>query len=142
MSGEHEPGEVHSHDGLRLACGAAEPVVFAGRADVTFRSAHGRAELCEQISGVFAELSRLLAEAGCTLVGHIKGSLDGGDGRVLQFSSTTLGGAVSFRGDGLNGADRAVLTLNVIVFGLGEAALADAVRGSLTLWPAAQVRWR
>ena len=84
----------------------------------------------------------MLAEAGCTLVGHIKGSLDGGDGRVLQFNCTTLGGAVSFRGDELNGGERAVLTFNAIVFGLGEAALADAVRGSLALWPAAQVRWR
>jgi hypothetical protein len=139
---EHTAGHVHDHDGLRLACGAAEPALFAGRADVTLGPAAGPAGVRDGVASALAELGRLLAEAGCTLVGHIKGTLDAGDEGVLQFSVTALAGVVGLRGDVRPAAERAVLTLNVIVFGVSEAAVAEAVDGSLGRWPAAQVRWR
>jgi energy-coupling factor transporter ATP-binding protein EcfA2 len=125
-----------------IGCGVVEPGVFAGRADVAFGRAVGPAELRVMVVDVLAELGRLLADAGCTLVGHIKGSLDVGDGGGLRFNVTRLRGPASFRGDWTKEADSAVLTLNVIVFGLGGAAVAEAVGGCLSVWSAAQVRWR
>lgn len=140
--GASQGGHAHGHDGLRLACGAAEPVVFAGRAELTLAHAADAAEVRGQVGAVLAELCRLLGEAGCTLVGHIKGNLDGGDGAVRQFSVTALDGRVGFRGDWQNEAVPTSLTLNAIVFGIGEAAVADAVAGSLAVWPGLKVRWR
>jgi hypothetical protein len=141
-SGGGHAGHAHGHDGLRLACGAAEPVVFAGRADLTIARAADVAELQGQVGTLLAELCRLLREAGCTLVGHIKGSLDGGDGAVRQFSVTALDGRVTFRGDWRSEAEPASLTLNAIVFGIGEAAVADAVADSFAVWPGVKLQWR
>jgi hypothetical protein len=138
---ERERGRVHSHDGLRLTCTGAEPVVFAGRADLTLSPAAGRAALRGQVADVLAELNERLEAAGCTLVGHVKGSLDAAERGRLQFNVTALRGRASFHGDVQGDVQRAVLTLNVIVFGIGEAILADAVGGSLSVWAEAGVLW-
>ena len=54
---------------------SAAPAVFAARADVVF-AAPAHADQLEQVVTRFcAALSRGLADAGCSLVGHIKGTL-------------------------------------------------------------------
>jgi hypothetical protein len=132
-------GHPHDHD-LRYFTGDAQPEVFAAQADLTFREPASQ-EAVEAVLRTFLDrLSTTAAAAGCVLVGHIKGVVGAGD-EELEFSLTTLAGVPRFAGTLPHHTGSAILTLNVIVFGVGEPALAGAVRGA---WPedGAGVVWR
>lgn len=142
---EHGP-EDHEHGGhehLSHVPDAARPAVYAARAAVTF-APPVHADQLESVVARFCEaLSDGLAGAGCTLVGHVKGAVQAPGRGDLAFHATTLGARPAVTG-GLAGlAADAVLTVNVIVFGVDEQALPALVHdawarasGAATAWPA------
>ncbi len=85
-------------------------------------------------------LSPALVNAGCVLVGHIKGVV-ATDGDELEFSLTRLDGEPRFAGSLSGAVGQADLTLNVIVFGVAADALPGIVAGA---WPeeSAPIVWR
>ena len=90
----------------------------------------------------FAALSGGLADAGCTLVGHIKGTLTAPGHGDLAFHATALAAEPALTG-GVAGAGRdAVLTVNVIVFGVDEQALSAIVTSAWSRATGAETVWR
>jgi hypothetical protein len=135
----------HAHGGHEHLChvpDAARPAVYAARAAVTF-DPPAHADQLESVVATFLEaLSDGLANAGCTLVGHIKGTVQAPGRGDLAFHATTLGVRPAVTG-GLAGlAADAVLTINVIVFGVAEQDLPAQVQDAwsrasdaATTWP-------
>ena len=132
---------AHGHDHLRHLPADATPAVFAARADVVF-TAPAHADQLEQVVSRFcAALSSGLADAGCSLVGHVKGTLAVGGHGDLAFHMTALATEPAVTGGVAGVARDAVLTVNVIVFGVDEDALPaivtsawSRVSGSATVW--------
>ena len=75
------------------------------------------------ITRFFAALSGGLADAGCSLVGHIKGTLAARGHGGLAFHATALAVTPALTGGVAGMAADAVLTVNVIVFGVDDEAL-------------------
>jgi hypothetical protein len=136
---DHEHG---GHEHLSHVPDGARPAVFAARAAVAFRPPVHADQLESVVTRFFGELADELAGAGCTLVGHIKGTVAAPGRGDLAFHATTLGARPAVTG-GLAGlAADATLTVNVIVFGVDEQALPALVRkswstasGAATTWP-------
>lgn len=142
----HEGGHAgQSHGGhahLSHVTDAALPAVFAARADAVFRPPAHPDELESLIVGFFRALSPALTAAGCTLVGHIKGTLAVPGHGDLAFHLTDLGAEPALTG-GVGGLARdAVLTVNVIVFGVDERALPALVRDAWSATTDASTAWR
>ena len=78
------------HDHLAHLPADAAPAVFAARADVVFAPPAHADQLELAVTNFFAALSGGLADAGCTLVGHIKGTLTAPDHGDLAFHATAL----------------------------------------------------
>lgn len=139
MTDEHEHG---GHEHLSHVPDAARPAVYAARATVAFEPPVHGDQLEATLTRFYSALAGGLAEAGCTLVGHIKGTVEAPVGGDLAFHATTLGARPAFTG-GLAGLTAsATLTVNVIVFGVDEQALPALVRdawsrasGAATAWP-------
>jgi hypothetical protein len=137
---EHAGGHAHDHD-LRYFSHEAQPEVFAATADLTFPSPHNSSQVEAAVRAFLGRLSPALAAAGCALVGHIKGVVTGDGEDELEFSLTTLEGEPRFDGSLPGTKDRAVLTVNVIVFGVPVSELPGVVTGA---WPEekASAAWR
>jgi len=132
----------HGHDHLRHLPADVAPAVFAARADVVFTPPAHADQLEQIVSRFCAALSRGLADAGCSLVGHIKGTLAVRGRGDLAFHATALTGEPAVTGGVAGLAHGAVLTVNVIVFGVDEQALPAIVASA---WPTAsgsQAAWR
>jgi len=69
-------------------------------------------------------LLRGLREAGCTMVGHIKGMVES-ERPPLFFSLTSLSSVPRYRGGPLRPDSYSVLSMNIIVAGIDEAAAAE-----------------
>ena len=120
----------------------ATPAVFAARADVVF-AAPAHADQLEQVVSRFcAALSRGLADAGCSLVGHIKGTLAVSGHGDLAFHLTALAAEPALTGGVAGVAEGAVLTVNVIVFGVDEEALPAIVTSAWSRATGAETVWR
>jgi hypothetical protein len=133
---------THEHEHLRYMPGGAEPAVFAARADVVFDPPSPADEVATAVSRFLAALSAGLAGAGCTLVGHIKGTLAAPSRGDLTFHATSLAASARLTG-GLTGtATHAALTVNVIVFGVDEQALPGIVTGAWSRTAGAETAWR
>jgi hypothetical protein len=144
LGGHEHDAHVHGgHEHLRHVPDAARPAVFAARAGVVF-DPPARADQVEvAVAGFFAALSDGLADAGCTLVGHIKGTIVANeDSSGLAFHATMLGAAPALTGGFAGEVGDAVLTINVIVFGVDEAALPAVVKGAWARATPAAAAWR
>jgi hypothetical protein len=134
--------QAHGHDHLRHLPADMPPAVFAARADVVF-AAPAHADQLEQVVSRFcAALSRALADAGCSLVGHIKGTLAVRGRGDLAFHMTALAAEPALTGGVAGVAHDAVLTVNVIVFGVDEEALPAIVTGAWSRVSASETFWR
>jgi hypothetical protein len=78
-----------------------------------------------------SDLVEGLKQAGCTLIGHIKGRIATGDGRPLFFSITTLDNNLSFKGGPLGGDGPLSLAVNVIVAGIEKDEVTKLLESSL-----------
>ncbi len=138
---EHEAGE-HAHDDLRYLGDGGEPAVFAARGDVSFAPAQTDAEVKAAVSAFLSALADELAAAGCTLVGHIKGHLGGAGQGPLAFSLTSLTGEPRWVGSLREPVARLEVTLNVIVFGVSDSIVSDAVPRCWSANVVAPTLWR
>jgi hypothetical protein len=130
------------HDHLAHLPADATPAVFAARADVAL-DPPAHADMLElAITRFFAALTDGLADAGCTLVGHIKGTLTAAGHGDLAFHATALAVTPALTGGIAGLADDAVLTVNVIVFGVDEQALSAIVASAWSRATGAETIWR
>jgi hypothetical protein len=134
--------DAHGHEHLRHVPANATPVVFAGQADVVFAPSARPDQLELAITHFFAGLSGGLADAGCSLVGHLKGTLAAPGHGDLAFHATALAVKPALTGGIAGVADAAVLTVNVIVFGVDEQALAAVVTSAWSRARGAETVWR
>ena len=149
--GGHGPGrhargghEHHAHGGhehLSHVPDSALPAVFAARAEVRFDPPAHPDELESLIAGFFRALLPALAAAGCTLVGHIKGTVAAPGRGDLAFHATDLEAPPALTGGVAGLAHEAVLTINVIVFGVDEQALPALVRDAWAHTSDATTTW-
>jgi hypothetical protein len=139
-----EPGApAHDgHDHLRHLPDSAAPAVFAAQADVLFDPPAHADQLELAVTRFFAALSGGLADAGCTLVGHIKGTLTAPGHGDLAFHATALAIAPALTGGVAGHITDAVLTVNVIVFGVDEEALPTLVTSAWSRAAGADTAWR
>ena len=134
--------DVHGHDHLRHLPTNAVPAVFAARADIVFAPPAHADQLELSITHFVAALSGGLADAGCSLVGHLKGTLAARGLGDLAFHATALAVRPALTGGIAGVADEAVLTVNVIVFGVEEQALPGIVASAWTRATGAETTWR
>ena len=130
------------HEHLSHVPDSALPAVFAARADVVLDPPAHPDELESLIAGFFRALLPALAAAGCTLVGHIKGTVAAPGRGDLAFHATDLEAPPALTGGVAGLAQDAVLTINVIVFGVDEQALPALVRRAWADATAAATTWR
>jgi hypothetical protein len=138
----HDGHDRDGHDHLRHLPEAAAPAVFAARADVVFAPPARADQLELAVARFLAALSDGLAEADCTLVGHIKGTLAASGRGDLAFHATALGAAPALTGAVAGAAEEVTLTVNVIVFGVDEATLPAIVTGAWSGASDARTVWR
>jgi hypothetical protein len=134
--------EDHGHGRLRHLPAGSTPAVFAGCADVAFAPPLHADQLEQAVSRFYAALSVGLVAAGCSLVGHVKGAFALGGHGDLAFHATTLTAEPALTGGFAGMAKDAVLTVNVIVFGVDEQALPDLVVGAWSQASDAETDWR
>lgn len=138
--GELHGGDLHGHEHLGHVPDAASPAVYAARAGLLFDPPARSDDVEQALTRFLAALSSALSAAGCTLVGHIKGAVSGADGD-LTFHLTGLGAAPAIAGGHAGTVSRAALTLNVIVFGVDEAALPALVHDAWAEGPGVAASW-
>ena len=134
--------DVLGHEHLRYLPVNATPAVFAAQADVVFEPPARPDQLELVITHFFAALSGGLADAGCSLVGHLKGTLAAAGHGDLAFHATALAVKPDLTGGIAGVADEAVLTINVIVFGVEEQALPGIVTSAWSRATGAATAWR
>lgn len=140
--GHGDAGHVHEHGELRYVAAGIAPTVYAARAEVVFEPPAPAAEVRRRVETFLRDLGESLAASGCVLVGHIKGVLETSDQGSLTFSMTSLCGDARLV-EALGGdIGAAVLTINVIMFGVSEAAAEAAVLECWSANAAASTRWR
>ena len=132
----------HGHEHLRHLPATAATAVFAARADVVFDPPVHAEQLELTVTHFFAALSGGLADAGCSLVGHIKGTLTARGHGDLAFHATGLAVKPALTGGTAGLASEAVLTVNVIVFGVEEQALPSIVTSAWSRTTGAKTAWR
>lgn len=134
--------DARGHEHLRHVPANATPAVFAAQADVAFEPPARPDQLELAITRFFAALSGGLADAGCSLVGHLKGTLAARGHGDLAFHATALAVKPALTGGIAGVAAEAVLTINVIVFGVGEQALPGIVTSAWYRATGAKTTWR
>ncbi|MDD3718978.1 MAG: hypothetical protein PHP28_10000 [Actinomycetota bacterium] len=106
-------------------------VTFSLRREITFASPRPPQDVLDDF---LATLLRGLREAGCAMVGHIKGMVESEAQKPLFFSLTSLDSAPRYRGGPLRPGSFSVLSMNIILAGVDKAAAAeiceDAAAGS------------
>jgi hypothetical protein len=132
----------HGHDHLRHLPSDVTPAVFAARGDVAFAPPAHADQLELVISRFCAALSHALTDAGCSLVGHIKGTLAVRGHGDLAFHATALATPPALTGGVAGVAVDAALTVNVIVFGVDEEALPAIVTSAWSRASGAETVWR
>ena len=81
----------------------------------------------DRLDAFLSDLMEFLRDNGCQLIGHIKGVLDAGDGGQLFFSITSFDEGVRYKEEIESDMATATLSINVIVYGVGEEAVERAV---------------
>ena len=98
----------------------AHPTACACRWQLTFDDAIPAIDLNSRTALLLSELSDGLEQNGGRLVGHIKGMIDAAEKGHLLFSITSFEEAARFKGELVGEITEAVLTINVIVYGVEE----------------------
>ncbi len=89
-------------------------------------------EIEAAVRGGLAALLRSLAAHGCTVVGHMKGTLSVAGRESLSFHAVGLRQPAEVLGGFTSPVAVANVTLNVIVFGLSDELLPELVANALT----------
>jgi hypothetical protein len=141
VNGAHDH-RTGGHEHLSHVPRATLPAVFAARADLVLDPPEDGDGLEAMAARFFEELSAGLADAGCTLVGHVKGTLAAPGRGDLTFHATMLGAGPALTGGFAGTVSAAALTVNVIVFGVEEATLPALVHDAWSRAAGAETVWR
>jgi hypothetical protein len=98
----------------------AHPTACACKWHLTFGDALPAIDLSSRVALLVSELTGRLQEGGGRLIGHIKGLIDAEQSGHLLFSITSFEEGARFKGEMLGEIAEAVLTINVIVYGIEE----------------------
>ena len=98
----------------------AHPTACACKWQLTFDDAIPANELKSRVALLLSELTSGLQEDGGRLIGHIKGLVEAEEKGHLLFSITSFEEAARFKGELVGEITEAVLTINVIVYGVEE----------------------
>ena len=98
----------------------AHPTACACKWQLRFDDAISPSQLNSRTALLLSDLAEGLEEDGGRLIGHIKGLIDAGERGHLAFSVTSLEEGARFKGEMLGEITEAVLTINVIVYGVQE----------------------
>jgi len=98
----------------------AHPTACACKWHLTFDEAIPASELSSRTALLVSAFTGRLEEDGDRLIGHIKGLIDGDEKGHLLFSITSFEEGARFKGEMVGGITEAVLTINVIVYGIEE----------------------
>lgn len=107
------------------------PTVCAQEADLAFEVPLPADELRGRIDAFMSALTSSLQGDGCKLIGHIKGLLEVEGNKHLFFSVTSFEEKASYKGELSQEISKAKLTINVIVYGVGQASVERAIREEL-----------
>lgn len=89
-------------------------------------------EIRDRIDLFLSDLTSFLKESGCRLIGHIKGLLDAGESGQLFFSITSFEEGVRYKGSIDGEIANTELSINVIVYGVEQEPIENAVKEQLT----------
>jgi len=89
------------------------------------------AEIRTRIGVFLSDLTSFLEDNGCRLIGHIKGLLDAGAGGQLFFSVTSFEDNPRYKGEIDGEISEAMLSINVIIYGVGEESVERAIHERL-----------
>jgi hypothetical protein len=107
------------------------PTAYSIQVALEFGARTSASTLRTRIDTLLSELTGFLRDNGCQLIGHIKGLFDAGDGGQLFFSITSFNEGIRYKGDIEGEIPGATLSMNVIVYGVGEEAVERAVHDQL-----------
>ena len=107
------------------------PTVCAQEVGLAFKVPLPVDELHSRIDAFVSALTSSLRDDGCTLIGHIKGLLEVEGNKHLFFSVTSFDEKTSYKGDLPNEILKAMLAINVIVYGVDQASVEIAIRKGL-----------
>jgi hypothetical protein len=109
------------------------PAVYARKMSIMFDTAVKDTELRIRAEHLLRDLTQTLKKEGCELIGHIKGLFAAGDAGHLMFGVTSYDEPAHFTGGLNSGITEAIMTVNIIVYGVGleiiEAAFNKALQG-------------
>ena len=94
------------------------PTACARKWHLTFDDAIPAIELTSRTALLVSEFGDRLEAAGVRLIGHIKGLIDAVQSGHLRFSITSFEEGARFKGELIGEITEAVLTINVIVYGI------------------------
>lgn len=89
------------------------------------------AEIQKSLDFFLTDLTRFLQENGCKLIGHIKGLLDARERGQLFFSITSFNENPRYKGEIGGKIPEATLSINAIVYGIGEEPVEREIQEQL-----------
>jgi hypothetical protein len=98
----------------------AHPTACACKWHLRFDEAISPIELESRTGFLLSELAGGLEANGARLIGHVKGLIDADEKGHLLFSLTSFQEGARFKSEMVGGVTEAVLTINVIVYGIEE----------------------
>ncbi|MBW1685400.1 MAG: hypothetical protein JRS35_10100 [Deltaproteobacteria bacterium] len=98
----------------------SHPTACACKWHLTFDDAIPAIDLNSRTARLLSELSCGLEQSGGRLIGHVKGMIDADEKGHLLFSITSFEEGARFKGEMVGRITEAVLTINVIVYGVEE----------------------
>jgi hypothetical protein len=103
------------------------PAVYAREVSFTLAEPRSGSDWESRLDNFLTGLVKSLRQAGCSLIGHIKGVLETGEDSRLFFSLTTFQGPPHYKGQLSGSSSHGCLTINVIVYGVDVDILEGAV---------------
>ena len=88
-------------------------------------------DLTESLAMIVEGIGQDLKQAGCTLIGHVKAIVTSGGGGYLVVGKTDFDQPAQAKGRLPKSAESAKLTINVIVYGVGDEVIERIVSGRL-----------
>lgn len=103
-----------------------KPTVYTQEMHLDLRQFHTGKQLKTNLTFALMELTEKLQENGCRLIGHIKGIIEFMEtGSALFFSITNFKQKPFFLGKTGDGDKEALLTVNVIIYGISEEVVRE-----------------
>jgi hypothetical protein len=107
------------------------PTVYASEVSFTLAEPHTGSDWESKLDAFLTGLVNSLHQAGCSLIGHIKGVLETGEDSRLFFSLTTFQGPPHTKGQLAGSSRHGRLTINVIIYGVDAAILEGVVNDGM-----------